>query len=137
MMTAAFKVELNYYEHKDGTYRGRVGAVQIPADLAPEIAGVFGLDNRPQARTHFRRLDDQAEIRANTTSYTPPQIAQLYNFHNLLETIKSNGKVAIGFAPMLFDCNGFLFNDRDIDAKSFFDSMVGVKIPSTIFFTSV
>jgi kumamolisin len=81
-MNPAFGVELKQYEYPKGTYRGRVGAVQIPEDLSDVIAGVFGLDNRPQAKPHFRRLSEQAGIRAHTVSdsYTPPQVADLYDF---------------------------------------------------------
>lgn len=84
-MNAAFKVDLNYYEHAEGTYRGRVGTLQVPAEIASIIDGVFGLDNRPQARAHFRRLEAEADIRASSTSYTPPQVAQLYNFPTKLD----------------------------------------------------
>jgi kumamolisin len=43
---------------------------------------VFGLDNRPQAKPHFRRRRERAGARAATssTSYTPPQVATLYDF---------------------------------------------------------
>ncbi|WP_425144912.1 S53 family peptidase [Deinococcus sp.] len=35
-------------------FRGRSGSVSVPADLAGIIEGVFGLDDRPQARPQFR-----------------------------------------------------------------------------------
>jgi kumamolisin len=84
-MREAFQVDLHYYESPEGTYRGRTGELHIPAELAPIVDAVLGLDNRPQARTHFRLLNsDHAAItaRAVNTSYTPPQLAQLYNFPN-------------------------------------------------------
>jgi kumamolisin len=80
MMNTAFGVELTCYEHPGGTYRGRSGHVQLPADLVPVVDGVFGLDNRPQANPHLRRLEAEAGVRASTTSYTPPQLAKLYDF---------------------------------------------------------
>src|SRR6185312_5725149 len=52
--TAAFGVDLQTYEYPGGTYRGRVGPVHIPTDLAPIVQGVFGLDNRPVATRHVR-----------------------------------------------------------------------------------
>jgi kumamolisin len=81
-VSEAFGVELKQYEHPGGRYRGRVGAVQIPAELSEDIEGVFGLDNRPQAKPHFRRRRDRAGARAATSnvSYTPPQVATLYDF---------------------------------------------------------
>ena len=51
----------------------------MPADLAPLIVGVFGLDERPQAKAHFRRLS-AASPQAASVSYTPPAVAKLYNF---------------------------------------------------------
>lgn len=82
-ISEAFGVELSEYEHQDSTYRGRTGPVHVPAEIASIVEGVFGLDNRPQARTHFRPLIRDGHIaspHAGGTSYTPVQIAQLYNF---------------------------------------------------------
>jgi kumamolisin len=50
----AFGVNLRRYQHSSGEYRCRTGGVTIPADLESVIEGVFGLDNRPQAKPHFR-----------------------------------------------------------------------------------
>lgn len=82
-MSAAFATELQRYEHPGGTYRGRTGPLHIPNELDQIIVGVFGLDDRPQARSHFQRFDRVAggkEAKAATISYTPPQLAQLYDF---------------------------------------------------------
>ena len=82
-LSTAFGVHLAEYEHPKGRFRGRTGEVTVPEDIAPLIEGVFGLDNRPQASPHFR-LQRQPEgnvvARAVTHSFTPPQVAQLYNF---------------------------------------------------------
>ncbi len=53
----AFQVQLARYEHQGCSYRGRTGAVSIPAELNGIVSSVHGLDNRPQAKTHFRRCD--------------------------------------------------------------------------------
>jgi kumamolisin len=81
-MNEAFGVELKEYQHPNGRYRGRTGSVHIPAELQDVIEGVFGLDNRPQAKPHFRRRHARAGARANAVSlsYTPTQIAALYDF---------------------------------------------------------
>ncbi|HZR56723.1 MAG TPA: S53 family peptidase [Terriglobales bacterium] len=81
-MSAAFGVQLAQYEHSGGQYRGRTGAIHIPAKLNDVIEGVFGLDNRPQAKPHFRRRRGQPNIHAHAASlsYTPPQLAKLYDF---------------------------------------------------------
>ncbi|HXP63250.1 MAG TPA: S53 family peptidase [Dongiaceae bacterium] len=75
----AFRVNLQTWEHPGGTYRGREGPVQVPSALANIIVGVFGLDNRPFAKPHFKRQPhDDGETPA--PSYTPPQVAQFYDF---------------------------------------------------------
>ena len=81
-MNEAFGVALKQYEHPTGTYRGRTGSVHLPADLHEVVEGVFGLDNRPQAKPHFRRRRPRAGARANAVnlSYTPTQVATFYNF---------------------------------------------------------
>jgi kumamolisin len=62
--------------------------VQVPAALAPAIEGVFGLDDRPQARPHIvlSGLAAQGESRVAIAdalfghSFVPPQIGEYYNF---------------------------------------------------------
>jgi kumamolisin len=81
-MNKAFGVELKKYKHAAGEYRGRTGAVHLPADLHAVVEGVFGLDNRPQAKPHFRRRRERAgaHAQAQGVSYTPIQVATLYDF---------------------------------------------------------
>lgn len=81
-MNQAFGVELKQYEHPNGRYRGRTGAIHIPTELQDVIEGVFGLDNRPQAKPHFRRRRERAGARAQAVSlsYTPPQVAAFYDY---------------------------------------------------------
>jgi kumamolisin len=82
--SSAFGVELNSYQHATGTSRMRSGTIQIPAQLSGIIEGVFGLDNRPQAKPHFRiRKQSQntaARAQAASASYNAPQVAQAYDF---------------------------------------------------------
>ena len=89
--SAAFQVKLDEYDHpQGGTFRGRVGPVSIPADLDGKIVGVFGLDNRPQARPHFQIWRGptgkgvQPAASANA-QFTPVQIAGLYDFPSNLD----------------------------------------------------
>jgi kumamolisin len=86
-MQQAFGVELGTYEHPaGGTYRGRVGEVQLPPELAEPVKGVFGLDNRPQAHPHMRIAGDAVdggaadEPLAARGTFSPPQVAQLYDY---------------------------------------------------------
>ena len=76
-LSAAFGVYLANYEHPEGAFRGRTGPIYIPEDLAGVVQGVFGFDNRPQARPHFRR---HPKPPVQPSGYTPLQVAQLYNF---------------------------------------------------------
>ena len=73
----AFEAQgLQVYEHPTaGHYRGRQGPLTVPSSLGGVITGVFGIDDRPQARVHLRMLQQAA-----STSYTPPQVAAAYNF---------------------------------------------------------
>ncbi|TCP20779.1 kumamolisin [Scopulibacillus darangshiensis] len=82
-LNQAFGVELADYEHPDFTYRGHTGHVYIPEDLADVVQGVFGLDNRPQARPHFRLMNENevlSQNRAKGVSYKPNEVAKFYNY---------------------------------------------------------
>ena len=48
-MSQTFGVHLGCWEHPGGKYRGRIGDVHVPEDIAPIVEAVLGLDNRPQA----------------------------------------------------------------------------------------
>ena len=90
-LSEAFGTKLSMYDSPTGKYRGRVGPVQVPADLASIIVGVFGLDDRHVFRPHSVRLEKQGAIvkaRAVAVSYTPPQLAKLYNFPTGLDGSK-------------------------------------------------
>lgn len=73
--SAAFGVKLARYKHPKGFYRGRRGPIYLPPELAPIVEAVLGLDDRPQAKPHFRKSRKPAG-----TTYTPPQVARLYNY---------------------------------------------------------
>ena len=96
-LSATFGAELRLVRTPDPVagpamveHRYREGALQIPAELDGIVLAVLGLDNRPQARAHFRRAP-AATVRADapappgsaapapaaaSTSYTPPQVAR-------------------------------------------------------------
>ena len=80
----AFGVQLRRMQHPGGAWRGRTGAVHLPVDLSGVVEAVLGLDNRPQARAHFRIAGREttavARAGAAAASFTPGQLAQLYNF---------------------------------------------------------
>ncbi|MGI9048330.1 MAG: S53 family peptidase [Rubrobacteraceae bacterium] len=77
-LCGAFGVELALYEHPGGSYRGRRGPVMVPSGLGDIVQSVHGLDDRPAASPRFRARI----VRPHTggVSYTPPQLAKLYDF---------------------------------------------------------
>ncbi len=86
-LSTAFGVTLMKYEHPGGTYRGRTGPVQVPVELGAIVQAVLGLDDRPQSSPKFRIHQSAEEARvvgaraaAASTSFTPPQLAKLYDF---------------------------------------------------------
>lgn len=75
----AFSVTLSRYALPGGDIRGRTGPIFIPPELDGIVVGVFGLDNRPFARTHFT-LAPAANPAAPITAFYPAEIAKLYDF---------------------------------------------------------
>jgi kumamolisin len=80
-LTAAFGTQLEVVTSPDALgntvrHRYRSGPLQVPAELSDVIVAVLGMDTRPQAAPHFRF---HAEAAAQT-SYTPVQIADIYQF---------------------------------------------------------
>ncbi|HEY4935264.1 MAG TPA: S53 family peptidase [Puia sp.] len=64
-------------------YRGRSGAIHIPEILKDIITGVFGLDNRPQARPMFHLLKKEGGMvspQAASVSYNPDAVAKAYKY---------------------------------------------------------
>ena len=95
-VSQAFGVSLGRYEHAAVTYRGREGTVSLPEEIAPDVEGVFGLDDRPQASPKFQfgeslseALLDYAHLKDSSlvpdltqgaVPLWPPQVAALYSF---------------------------------------------------------
>jgi kumamolisin len=90
-LSGAFGTQLQRYEHEGRTFRGRAGPLHVPAELDQVVVGVFGLDDRPQAKPRLRYYDPQINTfrgpdilalprETATTSCTPSQLAQLYDF---------------------------------------------------------
>jgi kumamolisin len=81
-MIRAFEVTLARYEYAGQQYRARSGDIKLPSDLAPSVEAVLGLDNRPQAKTHFRVRGNRSPRAAAAAgiSYSPRQVAELYQF---------------------------------------------------------
>jgi kumamolisin len=79
-MQQAFSVQLKDVVHEGRRYRSCEGPLSMPNAHADYVVAVLGLDLRPQAKPHFRRLSQTAAASAASTSYTPRQVAQIYDF---------------------------------------------------------
>ena len=121
----AFNVELKEYSHPKGNFRGRIGAISVPAEYADIIKGVFGLDNRAQAEPHFRRLSQPDEHKHKTTtptaSHDPNQVAEIYDYPTGDGTGQCIGLIELG--------GGFRLDDL----KNYFSSLnINVNAPQVI-----
>lgn len=113
-MARAFAVEsFERYELHGRRYRARTGAIHLPPDLAGSVEAVLGLDDRPQARAHFR-------VRASATgaSYSPRQVAQLYQFpSNVDGTGQTIGILELGGGYKPADLKTYFANENVPEPK--------------------
>ena len=120
----AFGVTLSEQIHGKATYRVREGAIYIPQSLAGLVEAVLGLDDRPQANAHFRVASSVTHGGTNPAaaggSFTPPQIAQLYQFPaNASAAGQTIGLIELG--------GGY----RAADLTAYFKSL-GLSAPSVV-----
>ncbi len=121
-MQKAFNVELKEYSHPKGNFRGRIGAISVPSEYADMIKGVFGLDNRPQAEPHFRRMQQPTgKLKAHTAtaSHDPNEVAQIYDYPPGDGTGQCIGLIELG--------GGFQLND----ISNYF-SLLNIKPPQVL-----
>lgn len=128
-MQKAFGVQLIQKTLDGTTYRVREGSIHLPAELAGAVEAVLGLDNRPQAQPHFRVAGQQltanvaggdgfARAHAGTsTSFTPVQVGQLYQFPQISAAGQTIGIIELG--------GGY----RTADITAYFKTL-GQKAPS-------
>jgi kumamolisin len=74
-ISQAFGVELRRFEHAGTSYRSSRAPARLPGRLAEAVTGIFGLDDRPQLRPHFRRNADPA-----ASGYSVASVASAYAF---------------------------------------------------------
>lgn len=114
----AFGVKLEHYQHHNaGQFRGRTGTISVPDELHGVVEAVLGLDNRPQARPHFRIRPPFQPAKGHQASFTPLQLASLYQFP------QSDGK---GECVGIIELGGG-YNTSDL--KSYFGNL-GVASPT-------
>jgi kumamolisin len=131
----AFHVELKEYSHPKGNFRGRVGAISVPAEYADIVTGVFGLDNRPQAEPHFRRLPQSAaglKAHTATASHDPNEVAQIYDYPPGDGTGQCIGIIELGGGFQLDDLSNY-FRSLNINQPQVISVSVdgGSNSPST------
>lgn len=107
----AFNVELKEYSYPNGNFRGRTGVISVPSEYADIITGVFGLDNRPQAEPHFRRLPETPGHKHKTTtptvSYDPNEVAKIYDYPPGDGSGQCIGIIELGGGFRLDDLNNY------------------------------
>ena len=79
-MQQAFGVQLQQVEHDGRHYRIHQQPVSMPPECASMVDAVLGLDTRPQAKSHLRKLKDLRPAAAGAQSYLPRQVAEIYSF---------------------------------------------------------
>ena len=114
-LAQTFGVSLRRWAFPGGSYRGRIGPVSVPPELDGRIVGIFGLDDRPQSRPHFRRHRAQ---RPTDASYSPPEVATAYGF--------PPGTSGVGSTVALLEFGG---GYRAPDLSRFFGTL-GLPTPS-------
>jgi kumamolisin len=100
-MQKAFGVELKHAIVEGTTYRVREGGIHIPSSLAKIITAVLGLDNRPQAKPHFRvhtapPASGQPLAESTNVSYSPVQVGELYQFPTISAAGQTIGIIELG-----------------------------------------
>lgn len=117
--STAFDVQLSQYEHATMTYRGRSGPIGIPKELDGIVTGVFGLDNRPFAKPHNKRMKPRGAAGAQFQGFSPITVANLYNFPQGDGTGQTVGIIELG--------GGY----RPADLSAYFNS-IGVNQPTVV-----
>ena len=102
-LNRAFGVQLRTFRTPQVTYRGRTGALNMPAEIAVDVEAVLGLDDRPQVRPGLRLAKSPSLF----SGYPPAEIAKLYDF----PTTVSGAGQCIGIAEF-----GGGFDQANLDA---------------------
>ena len=120
-LSSVFGVELRQVSspaasgHGTVTHRYREGPLFVPAPLDGVVLAVLGLDDRPQARPHFRARDAAA---AQGHTYPPNQVASIYQF--------PDGTTGTGQTIAVIELGGG-YSTSDLD--TYFGGL-GIPVPS-------
>jgi len=89
---AAFETAVERFEYEGTVFRGRVGPLTIPDDLAGIVTGVFGIDDRPVSQ----HTAAAAAPGSRSNLLTPLQVAAAYAFPPFDGSGQSIGIVEFG-----------------------------------------
>jgi kumamolisin len=117
----AFGIYLSDFIPDSGiSYRCRTGSIYIPAILKDTITGIFGLDNRPQARPMFHILRKEGRVvspKEADISYNADAVGKAYKYPRDV-----NGS---GECIALIELGG---GYRNTDLQNYFDKL-GLTLP--------
>jgi kumamolisin len=119
-MEKAFGVSLAYVTDGRSVYRVRSGHILLPQELDRIVLGVFGLDNRKQARPHIRLAPGGTSKSVKPQAFDGQQLSKIYNFPPGQGAGRTIGLIELG--------GGFQQSDLD----TFFSSL-GLSSPSVKF----
>lgn len=113
----AFGTDLHQYRMETtGHVFHQCRAITVPRELDGKVVAVLGLDNRPIARAHFRKL----AVSTPAGVFTPVQIAALYDFPSgVTGSTETIGIIELG--------GGY----STADLKTYF-SQLGIAAPSVV-----
>lgn len=78
---AAFKIQLTLSMTASGdTYRIRQGVISLPDALHEVVTGVFGIDERPQARPHIERCRSHQRSLRKPRGFDGKILSEIYSF---------------------------------------------------------
>ena len=122
-MTKAFDTRFERCHYRGRDYRARTGPIMLPNDLAPSVEAVLGLDDRTQAKAHFRVLGENSALplAQPAVSYSPQQVAQLYRF--------PSGADGTGQTVGIIELGG---GYKPADIQNYFTSLGLKKLPTVI-----
>jgi kumamolisin len=125
-MSKAFDTQFERCHFRGRDYRARTGPIMLPSDLAPSVEAVLGLDDRTQAKAHFRVLGQNSArpLATPAVSYSPQQVAQLYRF--------PSGADGTGQTVGIIELGG---GYKPADLQNYFTSLGLKKQPTVISFS--
>jgi len=84
-LSAAFGADLVHYRRGRTTYRSHDAPIDLPADLAPIVDAVLGLDDRPAARPHVQHFSGRMPRVPDVAHYAARAVGRAYGFPDRLD----------------------------------------------------